>query len=173
MTKVFILFAFLLLQINAYGQLEKKSVKVSILSADTVLIVSHDLTYSEIIDRKTGKKAMSPPVVVNQRSNIDIIHEKVILSDSLKNQLIRILTKPNGNTKYDMARCFLPHHSILLMKSGKTSYIEICFDCKRLDASKTIETSDIHYSKEMWTELKDFFIRSGIKYQIPHNSEEE
>lgn len=161
---------FILLQFNLFAQIKSSTVKQAILSADTVLLVSHNLTQQKIIKDKVGGGIIkSPSIVVRHRPNKKIIHETILLKDNLKEQLIKILIQPNIDTEIKSMKCFLPHHAILLIKNGKTSYIEICFACQNLIASKGIGISDINYPKAMWTQLETFFLSLGIKYQIPFN----
>ena len=164
----------LLTQNNSFGQIKSNTVKQAILSADTVFFVSHNLTNQRIVEDKVGGGIRkSPPIVLRQRPNKKIIHETVLLNDSLRLQVIKILTQPNNEGEINSMKCFLPHHSILLIKNGKTSAIEICFACQQLEASKGIGISDIHYPKVMWTELENLFLSLGIKYQIPFNLDEK
>jgi len=160
----------LLTQNDSYGQIKTNTVKQAILSADTVLLVSHDLTNQRIVeDNVGGGVRKSPPIVLRQRPNKKIIRETVLLNHQLRLQVVKILTQPNNDGEIKLMSCFLPHHSILLIKNGKTSSIEICFACQQLVASKGVGLSDIHYPKIMWTQLENLFLSLGIKYQIPIN----
>ena len=155
---IFLTNIFILTQFNLIGQVKSKTVKEAILKADTVLLVSHNLTEQRIIEDKIGGGVRkSPPIVLRGRPNKKIIHETVLLNGVLKKQLIAILTQPNNDGEINSMKCFLPHHSILLIKGGKTSYIEICFACQNLVASIGIGISDINYPKVLWTQLEAFF----------------
>ncbi len=167
---IFLASIFILTQLNLIGQVKSNKVKEAILNADTVLLVSHNLTEQKIVEDKPGGGVRkSPPIVLRGRPNKKIIHETVLLNSGLKNQLISILTQPNNDGEMKAMQCFLPHHSILLIKGGKTSFIEICFACQNLVTSNEIGTSDINYPKIMWKQLETFFKSQGIKYQIPFN----
>lgn len=167
---IFLASIFLLAQFNLVGQVKSNTVKEAVLNADTVLLVSHNLTEQKIVEDKVGGGIRkSPPIVSKGRPNKKIIHETVVLNKTLKERLITILTQPNHDPERNQIKCFLPHHSILFIKNGKTSYIEICFACEQLLASNGIGTSDINYPKIMWTQLEAFFSSLGIKYQIPFN----
>ena len=163
----------LLAQINLFGQINSNTVKHAILSADTVFFVSHNLTHQRIVeDGVKVKFRESPPIILRQRPNKKIIRETVLISNNLRLQLIKILTQPNYEGEIKSMSCFLPHHSILLIKNRKTSSIELCFACRELIVSKGIGISDIHYPNVMWTQLENLFLRLGIKYQIPLNEKE-
>ena len=139
-----------------------------------MLFVSHNLTNQRIKEDKAGGSArVSPPIVLRQRPNKKIIHEMYLLNYDVRLQVIKILIQPNYDGEIRSMSCFLPHHSVLLIKNGKTSSIEICFACQKLQASKGIGISDIHYSKKMWAEFENLFLKSGIKYQIPFNLREK
>ncbi len=160
---------FIFSHLSLSGQIISKTVKDAILISDSVLLVSHNLTEQKIVQDEIVKIRKSPPIVLNGRPNKKIIHESVLLTAYLKNQLISILTQPNHDSERNLIKCFLPHHSILLIKNGKTSYIEICFECERLLASQGIGLSDINYPKLMCKQLETFFSSLGIKYQIPYD----
>ena len=165
---------FALAQLQLIAQITTTTVREAILTADTVLLVSHNLTEQRIVDDKIGGQVRkSPPVVLRGRPNKKIIHETALLNSVLKNQLIAILTQPNNEGERNSMRCFLPHHSILLIKNGKTSFIEICFACKNLLASKGVGISDINYPTVMWTQLESFFSSQGIKFQIPNDKDKQ
>ena len=152
---------------GSFAQFKSNTVRQAILTADTVLLVSHNMTYQKIVEDKPGGKTRdSPPIVINQKINWKIIHESVVLTDSLKRRVINILTRPIINGDRNQMMCFMPHHSILLITKGKTYFIEICFACQRLVASKEIGISDIGYRDKMWPELEKLFSSVGIKYQI-------
>src|SRR6476469_7142857 len=123
------------MQLFAFGQFKTTTIREAILKADTVMLVSHNLTEQRIMDEGTGKVKSSPPILLQQRPNKSIIRESTVLSDSARGQLVEILTQPNQG-KYEMMNCFLPHHSILLFKNGKAASVEICFACQILKPSK-------------------------------------
>ena len=165
---IFLSSIFILVQLNLIGQVKSKTVKEAILKADTILLVSHNLTEQRIIEDKNGGRVRkSPPIVLRGRPNKKIIHETVLLNANLKRELIIILTQPNNDEETKSMQCFLPHHSILLIKGGKTSYIELCFACRNLSASIGIGITDIKSPTIMWTQLESFFKSQNIKYQIP------
>ena len=164
---------FFLTNIYLFGQVKSSTFKQAILNSDSVLLVSHNMTEQRVIEDKVdGKIKKTEPIVLRQRPNKKIIHETVLLNDSLKRLLIKILTQPYEG-KIETAKCFMPHHSILLLKNGKTEYVEICFACQNLLTSKNIGTKDINYSPNMWTQLETFFLELGIKYQIPFDPDKE
>lgn len=166
---------FLFSQFASVGQVKSKTITDAIIAADTVLLVSHNLTEQRLVQDKVGpglsiKK--SPPIVFKGRPNKKIIHETVLINKTLKVRLISILSQPNTDRELKNIQCFLPHHSILLIKNGSTSSIQLSFMCENLLPSKGIEHSG-NYPKVMWKQLESFFTSLGIKYQIPFNGGEQ
>src|SRR5659263_172139 len=70
--------------------------KSMMLSADTILLVSHEQNDGVVIfNEKNGKKLEPKKVVVNGRPNAGIITKSVILSDTARQTLIQLITRQN------------------------------------------------------------------------------
>ena len=135
-------------------------------SADTVLLVSHEITAGvAIVDDSTGKQIPLPKLTIAGKPNYAIIKERQIITDSQLDTLINILTRPFQDHKIEGAKCFMPHHAIFLIKKNKTSYFDICFGCYQFDTSKDL--SKIYaFDNRKWAELHDFFLKLGFKYEL-------
>lgn len=118
----------------ANGQIRKsQSLEKIILNADTVLIVSHEMT-GIIIDDKDGKNTRVE-LITNGKLNYRFINERKTLNDSLRKQLSRVLLLKNQSFKIRMNKCYMPQHAILIIKNHRLSYIDICFGCLKYETS--------------------------------------
>lgn len=158
---VLLLFVFF----KAQGQTALMALKTKLLTADSVVIVSHE--HSLKIEAVDGK-SYSPwqPLVKNGKPNPKVIHERKRLEDTAVQRLGEILMQTLKNSKIEMARCFMPHHAVFLFSKGKLSFIDICFDCFRLAASRNIRISESDFDYQKWNNLYTFFVQSGLKYQL-------
>ena len=100
--------------------------------ADTVLLVSHEATAGVVVGD-------SPKLIIARKPNYKIVKEQQILAGDKLGALIKILARPFQDTVIEMGKCFIPHHAIFIMRNGKTSYIDICFGCRRFKYSKDMQ----------------------------------
>lgn len=135
-------------------------------SADSVLLVSHKVTAGvSIVDDITGKQLTLPKLTISNKPNYGIIQERQLILESQLDTLIKILVRPFNDDRIEIGNCFIPHHAIFLIKKGKTSYIDICFGCRRFDTSKDLSRIDA-FDNEKWTALENFFLGLGFKYEL-------
>jgi hypothetical protein len=78
-------------------------------------------------------------------------------------------------TEDDNARistsCFNPHQAILMYRSGKLSYMDICFHCHNYVLStKRRIASDM--GSDAWDNLKLFFRSEGMRFTMEENEKE-
>ena len=93
-----------------------------------MLFVSHNLTNQRIKEDKAGGSArVSPPIVLRQRPNKKIIHETYLLNYDVRLQVIKILIQSNYDGEIRSMSCFLPHHSVLLIKKWKNIFYRNLF----------------------------------------------
>jgi hypothetical protein len=150
---------------NAQGGLRR--LKSKLLSADSVIIVSHENTAAgNIIDEKTGD-TISGKLLVNGRPNERIIHEKVTLHDSATRKLSRIMARHFQDSVSQVGRCFIPHHAVILFKKGKASFVDLCFGCHSIEATKNIKVTSNDFDSRKWKELIAFYRQHNIQYQMP------
>lgn len=64
----------------------------------------------------------------------------------------------------------MPHHAIFFIKNGTASYIDICFSCRGFDTSKDLRRL-YAFDIRKWTELRNFFLRFGIKYELTSSAD--
>ena len=165
--KFYLLLLFTLFLNNTFSQLKTKTIKEAINKADSIWLVSHTLTYQRIIkDNKENAITTMVLIVNNGRVNHKIIKEKIEIAKSEKSKLINILTQKNKDSLIEEMQCFLPHHSILFFKNNKVAYLDICFGCKNLIASKGLGIKDINYPKIMWKQLEELFLTHQIPMEL-------
>jgi len=165
MIKIFLTLAVLLSFITpaSFAQTSKNKVYETFMSADSVVIVSHTLTYTPVLNDGD----YSPRLIENGKLNGKIIKQRLKLGKKDIDVLASILIMPLklGET-FERGMCFTPHHGILIYKQDKCSFFDICFDCKHFVTSDDIKLSD---SLRMitWQKLKTFFKSRKLDYQIP------
>jgi hypothetical protein len=119
--------SFLTISLSALSQDKDDWLIKKIKAADTVLLVSHEVTAGVAIVDSTGKHFPLPKLTIAGKPNYDIIKKQQIITGLQLDTLIKILDRPFQDTKIEVGKCFMPHHAIFLIKNGKTSYIDICF----------------------------------------------
>jgi len=88
------------------------------------------------------------------------------LSAEDRSQLARILARPNTEMKIEMAKCFMPHHAIVWIKSGKVSWIEVCFSCQGISESDDLKKTIHALDNPKWAELRTLFKQKGPRYEL-------
>jgi len=160
-------FLFIIVSLQASGQKSLDFLKTQILTADSVIIVSHEATAGiSLVDEKTGKELPLPKLLVNGRLNETIIHEKKVLKDTAIQRLSSIITRPFQDSVIERGMCFIPHHAIVIFKKRKASFVDICFGCRGIETSKDIKMTSLDIDNRKWEELRDFFIQHGMKYEL-------
>jgi hypothetical protein len=134
-------------------------------NADTVLLVSHEVTAGIAIVDSTGKHIPLPKLLIGGKPNYSMIKEQQVLSGAQLDTFIKIFARPFQSRTIEMAKCFMPHHAVFIIKNGKTSYVDICFSCQRFDTSKDMQQL-YAFDNRKWTELYDFFVKLGFKYEL-------
>lgn len=143
-------------------------------NADKVILISHEFM-SKLIPPKpndeSSKENNSAPksnaIVINGRPNTAIIIETSILDSAAISNLINILSKSPGDSAQGSARCFEPHHAILMESGGTiTSYLDICFSCFRMRSSADIPFSEEDFDIPKWDALYEFVKQQGFKYEL-------
>jgi hypothetical protein len=134
-------------------------------NADTILLVSHEVTAGIAIVDSTGKHIPLPKLLVGGMPNYSIVKEQRVLSGSQLDTFIKIFARPFQSRTIEMAKCFIPHHAVFIIKNGKTSYVDICFGCQRFETSKDMQQL-YAFDNRKWKELEDFFVKLGFIYEL-------
>lgn len=139
-------------------------IKSMITSADTILLVSHQQTDGfRIVNKKTGKKSEPKKVVFNSRPNTKIITQSQILPDTARQTLLKIITKQNTDRVVETCNSFVPFHAVLIIKGGKTSFIDIDFGCNTfVIVTNKSSTTPIYFGKDNMKVLELFFKNNRI-----------
>ena len=134
-------------------------------AADTVLVISHVATTGVMNEDETGKFISPPELIIGDKLNDSIVIERSIITGAQLDVLIRILTQPLQSKNIYVAKRFIPHHAIILIKNGKVSYIDICFACHGYVWSKDLESLG-SFDNYKWNALESFFLKQGFKYKL-------
>jgi hypothetical protein len=149
-------------QLKAQDYLQ--SLKLKIINADSVLLVSHE-TIPEVAatNPKTLKPYPLPKLLIKGKPNKTIIKQQVSLNKSQVIRLANLLSNPNDSVRYD-GLGFESRHAIFVFESGIISYLDICFACRHLEHSKNIQIEDGDFTNAKWNELIVFFKEQGINF---------
>ncbi len=141
------------------------------LQADSIVLISHVLTreYWKVVEDydasdtllKLPKQKPLPAFLKAGKINPEIIIELVKVSN--RQALVDILSLPTSKEEYNSIRCNQPHHSIILHKDLSQSYIDICFQCEKINPSENITLESSDFDKNKWKLLADYFKSSGIQ----------
>lgn len=160
-----IFFFILAAPLAAFTQKGKDWLREKLKNADTVLVVSHEVTVGIGLVDSAGNHIPLPKLLVGGKPNYAIFRERQQLSGAQLDTFIKIFARPFQDKGIEMAKCFMPHHAVFIMKSGKISWVDICFGCRRFDTSKDLEKLYAFDSRK-WTELENFLVRLGFKYEL-------
>jgi len=148
-----------------------KLLKQIIEKADSVILISHDLTIEylpKVIPdwdksdtsmnlEKWEKNPIRHNFIVNNKINRKIFQEYVLLDKVDKTTLSNILGRQVNLSKIEKSKCFEPRHTIILYTKDKESYIDICFTCSELQTSTDLLFDESNIDKRKWLELERFF----------------
>ena len=157
--------------LNGNGQQRLNWLKENLIHADSVLIVSHEATTGmELIDEK-GNVLPMPKLVVNNKLNSRIVHEKKTLADTAIHRLSDILIRPFQDSLVVTAKCFIPHHAIVFYRGRHIHYIDICFGCMKIGTSGYVGVTEEDFDRRKWKELRTYFRQHGLKYELSETEE--
>ena len=164
--KIWILILFFLFTSNSLICQTNKRFQI-FSKSDSVIIVSHEATDGVlIVEDSTGKRIKPPQLLISGKLNESIVKERRKLDSTHISKLTRILARPVADKTIEEGKCFIPHHAILIYKSGKISYLDICFGCRGFVTSKDLEFIDA-FDKKKWQQTESFFRSLGITYEMP------
>lgn len=161
--KFYAILVWLLAVCTAQGQKHLTALQTKLRNADSVIIVSHDNTNAYLTDKATGKRIPSPKLVMNGSPNETIIRKRKLLADTAVKRLAEIFVRSNGSGIVEMGKCFMPHNAVLIYAKQRLSYLDICFDCDRLIASKDIAINEADFDSRKWREFYEFFLQNGLE----------
>ena len=154
----------LTLPLTAFAQ-KDTWLRAKLKHADTILLVSHEVTAGIVLKDSAGRHIPLPKLLVGGRPNYSIIKEQRVLSGAQLDTFIEVFARPFQSRTIEMAKCYMPHHAVFIIKNGKTSYVDICFGCQRFQTSKDLQRLNA-FDNRKWTELYDFFVKLGFKYEL-------
>jgi hypothetical protein len=154
---------------SGFGQNLNNKVYQKIITADSVILVSHLTTYIPIVDDKTKERIGSYRLVEKNKVNYQIVKEHYQLDSKEIDSVAKIIITPNNDSIFQDIKCFMPHHGILIFKKGKCSYFDICFGCRHFITSKDIKLSD-ELDDKTWNALETFFRNRNLNYELIENN---
>jgi hypothetical protein len=164
--RLFTIISIFILTIPQTAVAQKDSwLKTKIKNADTVLLVSHEVTAGIAIVDSTGKQIPLPKLLIAGKPNHSIIKEQRVLSGTQLDTFIKIFARPFQSRTIEEGKCFMPHHAVFIIKDGRTSYVDICFGCQRFETSKDMQQLYV-FDNRKWRELEDLFVKLGFKYEL-------
>lgn len=140
-----------------------KKLKMQLQGSDSILLVSHEQTYGPIFNKKGDSYEEAKKIVENGVINKKVIQETLLIKDQDKENLIKILTQEVKGVPIDLARCFDPHHALIVISKGQIGYIEFCFTCGGVSADK-VDISSYDFDKEKWDKIYKY-IDSKIPFK--------
>ena len=174
---VSILFFSCLLFLTTNGQSSEniKQVQQKFLSADSVVLISHVLTkefapkivhdWDKTKKWPIKKEVTHPTYLKNEKINPAIIKQRKVVSKKEMTELSQILKYENAE-EINQIKCNWPHHSILMYRKNKLSYIDLCFECRHINTSKDIHLTEGDFANAQWEKLKLFFKKKGLNYEL-------
>ena len=141
-------------------------IKKKLLTADSVSLISHSDLGIKTTDVETGKPIYPKQLIINAQPNEKIIRQRQLLSDTSVQRLAGLVSRPLLGERAEIAKCFMPHHAILIFKKKKVSYIDICFGCRRIQSTSDIRFSEADFDEQKWTELMTYFLQKGLTYEL-------
>jgi len=135
-------------------------------NAENVILTSHyGYDVIGIVNKKTQKATVLPPLIINGTINKKILKERKILNKKEIQQLIAILSK-NKSALPEGCKCIPdPHHTIYIISKSKISYIDLAFDLKSISTSNDFVGLK-NFGELEWEELRKFFILHGFKQYL-------
>ncbi len=159
--------------LSAHGQTayQANELRQKILSADSIILISHNLTGEflpkevESINSNTQQKSVradSPTLLIDGRLNREIVSELVLLNETDKQTLIKILFGNPHQTQWTPLTCDEPRHSIIIYTGNTVSFVDFCFTCKRVHISDDIDLKKIFIDDHKWKLMENFFKSKGV-----------
>lgn len=159
---ILLFFASFLNSQNVKGQKIMSTLKKKMITADSIVLVSHIAPpeiYRSGIDNPNDFK-----LLIKGKVNEKVIKEKKVLNNKLTGTLSNIVSHPFSDSIEEKGMCFIPHHAILIYKSKKISFIDLCFLCQEFETSSDIKIPAGDFDLAIWKSLKLFFRKQGFKY---------
>lgn len=131
--------------------------------ADTILLASH----TGIILDRVNSRIIEPEIMIGNKINQQILHEKKSITGNDVDTLISILLIPKPAIDSLQAKCgFDPHHAIFMIKDGKVSFIDLCFHCCGIAVSNDLKHPG-PFSEQKWMRLIALFRKLQLNYELP------
>jgi hypothetical protein len=175
-----IIIIFSLILINTFGAMGQSRIATAgrlIINADSVILISHVGT-EENHDKPEGfvlppgtvedtKPIVFPSFFVGEDINPAIVVQRQFLLRQDVVAIAKIIQRPVKSTNFGyVPLCFEPHHAILIYNKGRFSYIDLCFHCSGLVTSSNLKLNNTDFKDGKWKEMKVFFLKHGLTYEM-------
>ncbi|GAA4504729.1 hypothetical protein GCM10023172_31470 [Hymenobacter ginsengisoli] len=134
-------------------------------AADTVILASHKGTAGDVEVDAHDNELPFPKLIIAGKPNYKILIEHQTITGAQRTVLGQILARPFQDAASVTAHCFSPHHAVFIIKNGRTSYLDICFDCHGYTSSKDLARLG-DFDTRKWIELKQYFKKLGFRYEL-------
>lgn len=140
--------------------------KECLLSADSVVLLSHHSPNMPIKDPKTGKYyPHSIPFIENGKINYAMsVQERKQLNKNDMKELADILILPAVDDSV-ASTCFQPRNAVVAFKNGRMSCFDFCFDCYGFSEYGDF-VFDLIMNPEKYKRLYAFYKKHGFKYEM-------
>jgi len=140
--------------------------KLDILTADSVILLSHHSPNMPIKDPKTGEYyKKSIPFIEHDTINYKTsVQERKQLNKKEIEELIAILTLPAVEDSIKMM-CFQPRNAVVIFKNNKMSCFDFCFECYDFATYGNIR-SDLIMNSEKYQKLLTLYKKYNFKYEL-------
>jgi hypothetical protein len=144
-----------------YNQLKKY-----LISADSVILLSHHSPNMPIKNPKTGEYySRYIPFIEDGTVNYTMsVQERKQLSKSGIKELADILTAPAVDDGF-RAACFQPRNAVVAFKKDRMAGFDFCFDCFGFSLYGDFDSALIMDGNK-YKKLKTFYQKHGFKYEM-------
>ncbi|MFT3796131.1 hypothetical protein [Flavobacterium sp.] len=150
-----------------FSQTANLNLVKAIQESEKVLLISHE-DYRLIIEQPGNSTIIDRELFKDGLPNAEIIQQQIELNPKLKSELADVISYQKNTTDEEGVDCFWPHHSILLYRQGKWSYVDLCFSCDHYAHSPDliIRKDEFLVTYEQWRTLENFFRKLQLDYKL-------
>lgn len=140
--------------------------KEYLLSADSVVLLSHHSPNEPIKNPSTGKYySHSIPFIENGKINYPLsVQERKQIDKNAVKELVDILSLPAVDDSLRTA-CFQPRNAVVAFNNGGMSAFDFCFECRGYDEYGYF-VSYLIMNTDKYNKLYAFYKKHGFKYYM-------
>ena len=138
--------------------------KEYLLSADSVVLLSHESPNMLIRNPKTGKYYRIPFIEHEKINYATSVRERKEIHKMDVRKLADILTLPAIDDSI-AAACFHPRNAVVAFKDGRMFCFDFCFECRGFNEYGNF-VFDLIMNREKYKRLYAFYRKRGFKYEM-------